>query len=153
MPRGNCAQSIASNGSQREDKKLLQPSQLRQHGEFRHVSVSERQRSWPCGQDFCGPFVRAMQATEIEESAWAMAADGMTKALVSPPPRWVSPQLYCGVVRISVDLSCVLWGLISYAAQFFPYQECWHLKGFQAIQLYWDVSIIWSWRTLYCWWL
>ena len=41
MPRGNHAQSIASNGGQREDKKLLQRSQLRQHGEFRHVSVSD----------------------------------------------------------------------------------------------------------------
>ena len=40
-PRGNHAQSIASNGDQKEDKTLLQ---LSQHGEFRHVSVSERQR-------------------------------------------------------------------------------------------------------------
>ena len=37
MPRGNHAQSIASNGRQ-----PIQHSQLRQHGEFRHVSVSER---------------------------------------------------------------------------------------------------------------
>ena len=43
MPRGNHAQSIASNGNQKEDKTLLQHSQLSQHGEFRHVSVSERQ--------------------------------------------------------------------------------------------------------------
>ena len=41
MPRGNHAQSIASNGGQREDKKSLQRSQLRQNGEFQHVSVSE----------------------------------------------------------------------------------------------------------------
>ena len=58
MPRGNHAQSIASNGDQKEDKTLLQHSQLSQHGEFRHVSVSERQRSWPCGQNLCGAFVR-----------------------------------------------------------------------------------------------
>ena len=44
MPHGNHAQSIASNGGQREDKTLLQCSQLSQHGEFWHVSVSERQR-------------------------------------------------------------------------------------------------------------
>ena len=42
----------------REDKNLLQRSQLRQHGEFRHVSVSERQRLRLCGQDLCGAFVR-----------------------------------------------------------------------------------------------
>ena len=41
MSRGNHAQSIASNGDQKEDKTLLQHSQLSQHGEFRHVSVSE----------------------------------------------------------------------------------------------------------------
>ena len=34
MPRGNHAQSIASNGDQKEDKTLLQHSQLSQHGEF-----------------------------------------------------------------------------------------------------------------------
>ena len=44
------------NGVRREDKNLLQLSQLRQHGEFRHVSVSERQRLRLCGQDLCGAF-------------------------------------------------------------------------------------------------
>ena len=39
MPRGNHAKSIASNGDQREDKKLLQHLQLSQGGEIRHVSV------------------------------------------------------------------------------------------------------------------
>ena len=62
MPRGNHAQSIASNGDQKEDETLLQHSQLSQHGEFRHVSVSGRvsgrQRSRPCGQNLCGAFVR-----------------------------------------------------------------------------------------------
>ena len=57
MPRGNHAQSIASNGDQKEDKTLLQHSQLCQHGEFRHVSVSERQRSRPCGQNLRVPFL------------------------------------------------------------------------------------------------
>ena len=58
MPRGNHAQSIANNGDQKEDKTLLQHSQLSQHGEFQLVSVSERQRSRPCGQNLCGAFVR-----------------------------------------------------------------------------------------------
>ena len=84
MPHGNHAQSIASNGGQREDKKLLQRSQLRQHGEFWHVSVSEREQSRPCGQNLCGPFVRAVLAMKVEESA---RADGTTKALVSPAPK------------------------------------------------------------------
>ena len=86
-PRGNDAQSIASNGDQKENKTLLQHAQLSQHGEFRHVNVSERQRSHLCGQNLCGAFVRAVLATNFEESDRAMAADGTTKALVSPPPR------------------------------------------------------------------
>ena len=58
--------------------KTLQRSQLRQHGEFVHASIHERERSRPCGQNFCGPFVKAAQA---------MATDGETKVLVSPTPR------------------------------------------------------------------
>ena len=69
MPRGNHAQSIASNGDQKEDKTLLQHSQLSQHGEFRHASVSERQRSWPCGQNLRVPFLRTVLPPEVEESA------------------------------------------------------------------------------------
>ena len=42
------------NGSQREDKKLLQHSQLYQHSEFQRVSVSQRQRSRLCGKNLCG---------------------------------------------------------------------------------------------------
>ena len=51
MPRGNRAQSIASNGGRKEDKTLLQHLRLSQHGELWHASVSERQRSRPCGQN------------------------------------------------------------------------------------------------------
>ena len=87
MPRGNHAKSIASNGDQREDKKLLQHLQLSQRGGIRHVSVSEQQRSQPCGQNLRVPFSRAVLPPEVEESAQAMVADGTTKALVSPPPR------------------------------------------------------------------
>ena len=50
---------------QREDKNILQRSQLGQHGEFR----------------------KTVLATNVEESDRAMAADGITKVLVSPPPR------------------------------------------------------------------
>ena len=86
-PRGNHAQSIASNGDQKEDKTLLQHSQLSQHGEFRHVSVSERQRSRPCGQNLRVPFLRTALPPEVEESTRAMAANGETKAFISLPPR------------------------------------------------------------------
>ena len=71
--------SLVGNGGQWEDKNLLQRSQLRQHGVFRHVSVSERQL---CGQNVCGPFGRAALATNVEESDRAMVADGTTKASV-----------------------------------------------------------------------
>ena len=67
-PRGTHAQSIArsSNGDQKEDETLLQHSQLSQHGEFRHVSVSERQRSRPCGQSLCVPFLRTVLPPEVD---------------------------------------------------------------------------------------
>jgi len=71
-------------GGQNEDKTLLQHSQRCHKGEFCH---SEGQPSWLCGQNLCGFFVRAVLATNVEESDGAMAADGMIKALVSPPPR------------------------------------------------------------------
>ena len=86
MPHGNHAQLIVSNGGQREDKKLLQCSQLRQHGD---VSVSERERSRLCGQNLCGPFVRAVLATKVEESPRAIAVDGTTEALETAAPRGV----------------------------------------------------------------
>ena len=79
MPRGTHAQSIASNGDQKEDKTLLQHSQPPQHGEFRHVSVSERQRSRPCGQNLRVPFLRTILPPEVGESARAMAATARQK--------------------------------------------------------------------------
>ena len=45
---------------------LLQHSQLSQHGEYRHVSVSERQRSRPCGQNLRVPFLRTVLPPEVE---------------------------------------------------------------------------------------
>ena len=47
------AQSIES--AMAEDKKLLQCSQLRQHGEFRHVSISEWQQHTAVWSVFVGP--------------------------------------------------------------------------------------------------
>ena len=67
---------------------------------------------------------------EVEESARAMAANGKTKALISPPPRLFQHQLFTfrsvhdsdhgSVVRISVGQS----KHYIYVAQFSPYQEC-----------------------------
>ena len=68
MPCGNHAQSIASNGDRKEDKTLLQHSQLSQHGEFWHVSVSERQRPRLCGQNLCVPFLRTVLPPEVERA-------------------------------------------------------------------------------------
>ena len=79
MPRGSNALSIASNGGQREDTKLLQHLQLCQHGEFWHVSVSERQRSRPCGQNLRVPLLRTVLPPEVGESARAMAATARQK--------------------------------------------------------------------------
>ena len=57
----------------REDKKLvIQRSQLRQHGEFWHVSVSERQK-------LRVPFLRTVLPPEVGESARAMASTARQK--------------------------------------------------------------------------
>ena len=66
--------------AQGDGKGLLQRSQLRQHGEFWHASVSERQRSRPCGQNLHVPFLRTVLPPEVEESARAMAATARQKS-------------------------------------------------------------------------
>ena len=114
-PRGTHAQSIASNGDQKEDKALLQHSQLSQHGEFRHVSVSERQRSRPCGQNLRVPCLRTVLPPEVEESARAMAATARQKRSYLHHQGEFQHQLFTfrsghdsdhgGVVRISVGQS------------------------------------------------
>ena len=98
--------------AQGENKKLLQRSQLRQHGEFWHVSVSERQRSRPCGQNLRVPFLRTVLPPEVEESARAMAATARQKRSYLHHQGEFQHQLftfrsghdsdYGGIVRISV---------------------------------------------------
>ena len=59
MPRDDTLFNWSSRGGQNEDKTLLQRSQCYHKGEFWHVSISARQRSLRCGQNLCGPFLRA----------------------------------------------------------------------------------------------
>ena len=59
--------------------KTRQHSQLSQHGELWHVSVSERQRSRLCGQNLRVPFLRTVLPPEVGESARAMAATARQK--------------------------------------------------------------------------
>ena len=93
------------------------------------------------GQNLRVPFLRTVLPPEVEESAQAMAANGETKALISPPPRRVSAPTFTfrsvhdsdhgSVVRISVGQSSVLKHdiyYIIYVAQFFPYQD--HVKNY-----------------------
>ena len=91
---------------------VLQRSQLRQHGEFWHVSVSERQRLRPCGQNLRVPFLRTVLLPEVEESARAMAATARQKRLYLHHQGEFQHQLFTfrsvldsdhgGVVRIFV---------------------------------------------------
>ena len=48
-------------------------------GEFRHVSISARQQSLQCGQNFRGPFLRATLPMTVELCARAMADTGRQK--------------------------------------------------------------------------
>ena len=90
----------------REDKKLvIQRSQLRQHGEFWHVSVSERQK-------LRVPFLRTVLPPEVGESARAMASTARQKRsylhhqgefqLQNCTVRTVHDSGHDGVVRIFV---------------------------------------------------
>ena len=109
----------ANHGGQNEYKTLLQRSQPCHKGEFRHVSVSERQLSLRCGQNLRGPFLRATLPMRGGSCARAMADNGETKGLITPSPKWVLHNYYTfvslhdsdheGLVRISVALSCELW--------------------------------------------
>ena len=119
----------------REDKKLvIQCSQLRQHGEFWHVSVSERQK-------LRVPFLRTELPPEVGESARAMASTARQKRSYlhhqgefqhqNCTVGTVHDSDHEGVVRIFVGHSyhsnelCILYYIIlHYAAQFFLYQEC-----------------------------
>jgi len=89
-PRCSTDQVRASCGGQNEDKTLLQRSQRRHKGEFRHGSISARQWSLRCELNLRGPFLRATLQMTVGR---AMAINGKTKALRTPPTRWVSAQL------------------------------------------------------------
>ena len=59
MSRDDTLFNWSSHGGQNEDRTILQRSQRFHKGEFRHVSMSTRQRSLRCGQNLRGPFLRA----------------------------------------------------------------------------------------------
>ena len=83
----------SSHGGQNEDRMLLQRSQRCHRDEFRHVSISTRQRSLRCWENLRGPFLRATRPMRVGSCARAMADNGKTKGLITPPPKWVSAQL------------------------------------------------------------
>ena len=82
-----------SHGGPDKDKTLLQHSQRCHEGEFRHISISARQRSLRCGQNLRELFLRATLPMTVRSCARAMADNRETKGLITPPPRWVSAQL------------------------------------------------------------
>jgi len=61
-------------------KTKLQLSQRCHKGEFRHVSISARQRSLRCGQNLPESYTAG-------SCAQAMADNRETKGLITPPPR------------------------------------------------------------------
>ena len=129
------AESAMAAQGDREDKKLvIQRSQLRQHGEFWHVSVSERQK-------LRVPFLRTVLPPEVGESARAMASTARQKRsylhhqgefqLQNCTVGTVHDSDHEGVVRIFVghsyhsnELFILYYIRLDYAAQFFLYQEC-----------------------------
>ena len=55
--------------------------------EFRHVSISARQQSLRCGHNLRRPFLRATLPMRVGSCARAMADNGETKGLITPPSR------------------------------------------------------------------
>ena len=126
--------------------KTRQPSQLSQHGEFWHVSVSERQRSRLCGQNLRVPFLRTVLPPEVGESARAMAATARQKRLylhhqgefqhknctlgsLNNSDHDGVGRFFVGHSQGSVRLVILYYIILDYiilyyAAQFFLYQEC-----------------------------
>ena len=121
-PRCSIVQVRASHGSQNKDKTLLQHPQRCHKGEFRQVSISARQWSLRCGQNLRGHFLRATLPMTVGSCARAMADNGETKGLITPPPGEFLHNYFTfeslhdsdheGVVRIFVALSCKLGSLI-----------------------------------------
>ena len=62
-------------------------------GGVRHVSITARQQSLRCGQNLRGPFLRATLMIRVGLCARAVADNGETKGLITPPTRLVSAQL------------------------------------------------------------
>jgi len=96
--------SWASDGSQKEDQKLLQVSELHHQGEFWYLNVSVQWQLWQCNQNLCGPFLRAALPMKVKVNAWARVADGKTKALLTPAPRWVPAP----IIHIWFDMTAIV---------------------------------------------
>ena len=102
--------------AQGEEKKLIQRSQLRQYGEFWHVSVNERQRSRLCSQNLRAPSLRMVLPPEVGESARAMVSTARQKRSYlhhqgefqhqNCTVGTVHDSDHDGVVRIFVSHSC-----------------------------------------------
>ena len=130
----------SGHGGQNEDRTLLQRSQRCHKGEFRHRSISTRQRWLRCGQNLFGVFLRATLPITVGSCARTMADNGETKELVTPPPRCFCTIIihlcHCMIAITTVyseslqpfPASCEVIYIIYirsyYAAQFFTYQEC-----------------------------
>ena len=109
----------SNHGGQDEDKTLLQRSQRCHKGEFRHVSISARQRSLRCGRNLRGAFLRATLPMAVGSCARAMA-NPETKGLKFYHQGEFLHNYYMfvslhdsdheGVFRIFVALSYELWG-------------------------------------------
>ena len=96
-------------------KRLVHPCQ---HGEFWYVTVSEQQRLRLCGQNLCGPFVGLYWQPTSKRTIEQWRPTARQKRLYLHHQGEFHHN-YCvvvslhdsdhdGVVRMSVDLSCVL---------------------------------------------
>ena len=131
-----CCLNRVSNGSQKETKIIIALTTLPPWWVW-YVIVSLQWQLQQCSQNLCRPSWEQYCQQTLKQGARAMVVNRNTKALITPPPRWVSATKFNVLVstrersrRYSQNLCRTLlvkrylFICIIYASQFFPYQEC-----------------------------
>jgi len=84
----------SSHGGQDDNKTLLQRSQRCHKGVFRHVSISARQQSLRCGQNFRGPFLKLHCRWQLDHALERWRTRGDKRAHNS-----TTKASFCTIVR------------------------------------------------------
>ena len=84
-----CYLNWASNGSEIQTQ-IITALTTSPPGWVWHISVNVRWQSWQCSQNLCEPFLRAVLPMIVKVGHSSNSGRWETKALITPPARWVS---------------------------------------------------------------